>query len=364
MLITTPSQLFVWKPSSRLVEIDAGTIFRGNYPPLIFHPTDQETFFLVDYPLSRTVISVHELRLIDGKYQPCRTLTYDILQHTSARDIHQYDSNLKIRQADARGTFQLLELNYTGSGTQGRLEYVMFNTLTASFSVQVYETPTRYLSTAYMHEIQGQAEGSCVWEGQLILCCSTGKNRYSSSGALDPVLIGLDQRKTASFSNQDLASEYRLAQVGDWHSILAAALGSEGDTLRDIVRYQDIQKQCPTSPNYHEAFGLQYVCSLPERACTYIGSHQASCWAYQPASPSSSSVPLPAASSEGSATHYPGINHNHHLRDIDGFQGTRMVVAIYADDNFVVVFTPHLYTVFCVDADGKLAESMMSRVDM
>lgn len=352
LVIVRGGHLFIWESLSRLVEIDTTPLPEqalqpahrfedaGQHgPPLFFHPTDRTTFFVsfICRQLKPPVwlLSVHEFKLCNRDYHLSRSFSYDIKPHLlpgcELPDINALYVD-DIRKVDTRGAFELLRIKLEIDGELYRVQCITFNALTTSFSVEVYEIPSRWLKIT--PRWVGLPDQSCLWEGQLLL-----PGRPHSG--LFPTLVVLDQYKDlpslirATVHPADLDAN---THIGGSLGETVGEEGSPGMARREIFRQRGI-KANPTAPDYHSLSGLWYVLSLHANACTYTGGHMPSCHSSHLESPAAADTP----------THYP-LNHADSARPVGRFPGQCTITNTYADDDFLVVVTNgDTYTVFSVE---------------
>lgn len=353
LVTTRGGSLFMWEFPSRLIEVSTAVPpdqaaqvpsslrptrmledpIRNHDPPIAFHPTDRDTFFVVCLQgRPPALLCVYELTLRDREYRPWRQFHYDISRHLwpspgPAEGVTSLVS-VEIRKADARGTFQLLRMDLASDGGPCRVQYINFNTLTASFSADVYQIPSRCPDT--MNKV------SCPWEGQL--------HTWLADASPGPVLI-VSEQSNILYSLVGAPLVQLVPDVDMVTSVMPGLNGCSQENLdsagRDIVRYRDIEGN-PAMPD-HSAYGFQYALSFHGKSCTFPGSHRLYCASHP--SGQNSLVDCPA--------HHP-LNHVRRIQLSDILPDRCMALDVYTDDGFLAVVTTWgTYTVFSVDPDWQ-----------
>lgn len=295
------------------------------HPPLIMHPTEPGTFFAVTRSASRPWPSVHEIKPKGRGYAVSRIFEYMPSTMPDSLDLFGHNSVLlEVRRVDDQGTFQLMNLDPRDTQEPRHYGYLMFNILTKSFSTQSYWNPLEKHSARY-----GTQSGvSCIWGGQLI----SASDQYRLSNQM---LVAVEQRRSPPL---DVVPDNDQEDFKRYLQRLAAV-----DEKRvDLVQRDKITVQYPAAPDYGEIFGFQYAIQAFAGDCTHDGEHDESC---QSGTASSGADGTASSVSTNSVT----VSR----QDAERISGHK-VTYIYMDDDFMVTVAVNGYTVFCVDADGKM----------
>lgn len=270
-----------------------------------------------------------------------RTFTYTPPELSDSLDLSGHNSvRLEVRRVDSQGTFQLMNLDPRDTNEPRHHEYLMFNILSKSFSIQSYWNPLGKHTTRY-----GSMSGvSCVWGGQLI---SLSDQQFGSS----QLLVAVDQRRLSpSPSISDGVQERFELHLRQSASHLSLN-GDEGQI--HVVRHEDIAAADPRAPDYHGIFGFQYACQAFPGACTYKGDvdnqddHKPSCRSSNsPSSPGGKGALAFTKSDQNSR------------QDNERLESYRADY-IYMDDDFMVIVAFDRYTAYCVDSISRDARAAM-----
>lgn len=337
LILLAHGGLLLWEPSSRLIDLNVrlepdAMMHRIRHPPLIIHPNERGTIFVVTRSGPGGWPSVHEIAPTNQGYAETRVFQYVPPDLSASSDPSGYGSNiLEVRRVDAQGTFQLMKLDLKASSTKtSHRQYLMFNILSKSFSVQSYLDPLEphFAQRAFVSRV------SCIWDGQLI-----SSSDHCLGSRSKPSVVALDQHRSRLASiPTDMVFTFKR------HLEVSSPLHYFGDVqvnkqFADIIRGADLKSDSSPVPDYRAIYGFQFACQSCPGACTYEGAHKPSC-RIDRASP----LPRSAAAST--------------VRDIDyARQHIESYRArhIYMDDDFLVIVSITNYTVYCVDADGRLA---------
>lgn len=401
LIITVQGDLLLWTFLREVVQIDTSTqpqdqeAYCGpaKYPfdpcpsltrqdvrqsKFIFHPEDANIFFIATVHVSDSGWT----RVSEFRDKLCsRIFTYnfaspiEMITHTSSTwdRLTDYDGiwkpplspDLTAKKADAHGTYMLWEVRARIDDTN-RLIYVMFNTLSTSFSARSFETPSKcdYLP----------GEPALVWNGQL--CLHDRHLRTSSAQAChsNPLLV-LQSLKPATLPREDRLGTQREKDQSEmvtnkkdkldelelrvvWKEMLTSTMMQQPETFRtpvapkkDIVRYQDIARAYPYATDFHYRLGLLYMCSFYGGECNSADPHVTGCTRKPLAPPSGGDI---APRTQLSC--FP-LNHFPHRGDED-WQDIQPE-AIFGDDDFLIVVTARgLCTVFALDPDRAMAKAL------
>lgn len=342
--------VFIWEPSRQLVQVDINLEKdpRQRYshnivsPPLIIHPTEPGTFFVVTCYPSRPWPTVHEITPKARGYAVSRVFTYsppDLPGLSGLSDLSTKDPDLEVRRVDDQGTFQLMEWEIlhpkkTTETKPYNHRYLTFNILTKEFSTQSYLSPLEPHRFHADDDFSGR--DSCIWGGQLILLC----NQDFDARPI-PLLVALDQRPSSQPFLDRVCKEFeRVLQQS-----APGLYDNFGCYHTDIVRHDDITVQYPAALDCRAILGFQYALRPFAGACTYGGGHKSSC-------------------QSGTAASLPhGVTLSTFAKSLDRSRqaaesASQEYCDICMDGDFMVIFTANNYTVYCVDADGKLAATM------
>lgn len=338
-LVTNRSgHIFVWEFPSRLHEIGASPVLphpvrHHDPPPIMFHPADRRTFFVTCLRgCPPTLLYVFEYRPHGKGYALSRQFSHDLTQHIPLSYRASRDASpvmfLDIRDADARGTFQLLKTCFTTASGLCQVQHVMFNALTTQFSVQLYEMP--FLCPEAMTGL------SCSWEGQLHMA-------YADDSP-HPALVVVEQSKTAhSLGGAPLVrlgTDSNIDTGGDMKEVMGRLQDTPNTACRDVVWLGDVKKNSSTAQSIH---GFGYALSFQGKPCTCPGAHQPYC----------ASRLVDRVLPSDSYAHYP-LNRADKAKQFHAYPDRCTASTIYADESFLIVITDwDTYTVFCVDQDEE-----------
>lgn len=325
----------VWEPSCRLVEFNS-TLFppgmgqmQVDYPPFVIHPTEREILFAVILSDSHPWLSVREYTSTTKGYVVSNIFecnSRDILRHwhPSSRPRR---NDLKVRPVDDHGTFQLMAICPSDAPEEVEHRFLLFNILSKSFSTQSYMDPFEQQSPS-----RGlQTHICCSWTNQLVYLST----QWSDAGA-HPLLVALEERQSSHRRPGTIEAQKGFEQA------LQQMLSEyqNGDPL-DIVQRNDITAKDPSLSGYCAAIGFQYACQTHPGKCCYI-CHDTD--------------HTPACRSETASTlRHDACASNSRVPCNDGRDTLKYV---FMDEDFLVVVTDCCYTVYCVDAGGKLAATV------
>lgn len=314
------------------------SILELNDLTIMFHPTDENVFFLATY--NDKDLSPDELWVCEFRNKHCcQIFTYrvPILWH------RPHSMIFSPQLIDAHGTYQLLEQRpRTGEGVQ--IRGVTFNTISKSFGALRFQAPNNT-----------DAERFLIWNDQLVL-------KYDPEGPLIrpwPLLVlgplpssrSLEAAAAAESGNQPLelameclikaATSLKTADrsVAPTHRLRTMIEALEHWKQRhDIIRAPDVPE---LMPEICTAVGLRHMLLFFGGQCNWEGDHVRDC-------PGMFGLPKPLVRSwttDGTTTS--GAPNHACAR-----------VQLKGDDDFLVIFNQSYYTVFAVDEDGEIAKVM------
>lgn len=289
---------------------------------VLFHPTDQDVFFLATFDDRR--LHPGDLWVCEFRNKRCcRIFTYTVPPERHLSVI------FRARMIDSHGTYQLLEHEAPNeNGVQ--LSGVTFNTISKSFRASIFQAPD-----------DSESEKCLIWNDQLVL-------RYADPEASNirrcPLLvIGPPPSPGSPKAVSDaVPGDQSLKRAMESMMTFGASLGifennvvtsnqlrtmipalEQGKPKHDIIRSPGISDSIP---GLCSAVGLRYVLLFFGGQCNWGGEHIRDC-------PGASGLPSPFTGAE----------------------------AILGDDDFLVIVTDrNYYTVYAVDEDGRIGEAMRS----
>lgn len=370
LIIVRDHLLFVWESLNRLVEVDTAVPQEqakpspGSEPssqppcikvdaggeecvPPLFFGADQNTFFCVQVQADRLsasqqperVLTIYEFQRcpLDNKYKASRSFCHG-LGVGGSKSVWA-----EIREVDACGTFQVLVLQTKPVVDQAhQVRYILFNTLTTSFSVVTYQS---------LYVIpEPTIKSSALWEGQLVHPWF----RHPGEEHPLPTLVALDPGATTHTSSLIDPTLSYVAQGGIPGVTRDSKIWPKS-YRRDVVRDGAVDEESTGLPVYGSVRGFQHALSFQTvRPCTYPGAHHPSCPAHN----------LECILSATSRTVSPLERCGGQSDNLGSPRGLT-AVRVYADEEFLVVVTNgDTYTVFCVDPDGEVAEAVENREQM
>ncbi|ROV95785.1 hypothetical protein VPNG_08777 [Cytospora leucostoma] len=339
IITTKQGDLLLWTFLSGMVQMDTNTMPRnpeayrgppqGQTVPIrplttrevrrssnFFHPEDSKVSFLATQ-------NDEELRVYEFRNMLCsRIFTYNA-EHIF--EIPPYGawvtSAVAAEKVDAHGTYALLSFHGKVDGVL-RIIYVVYNTLATSFST---------LSFAPCPE---RGVPNTLWNGQLYLHAGDHphESRLCVLQSVEAAVPLKCKRRSAKSVEEVLDTAVYFKKAQDelrtmQDEILTGASknqrhdrtinGDAGQTPipRDIVRYQDLSREYPHATDFHDDWGLLYTCSF------FKGADR---------------------------------------RQLHGTSFSFSYDQLFADDDFLIVVSHYgVYTVFAVDADGKLSKAWL-----
>lgn len=403
LIITVQGDLLLWTFLRGVAQIETSTMPQNHEaycgpsksrmipsPPLtrqqvrqstfMFHPQDTQVFFMTTFGETDPgwiLVSEFRDRLCSRVFTYSFTSPMEMITRKSSTwdKLKDYDGilepsrnpDLMAKKADAHGTYMLLKFRGRIDGTY-RLIYVMFNTLTTSFSGRNFEPPL-----GYDHR---SGEPALVWNGQLCLHASRHRPSHPEASYPSPLLV-LQSLKTGTSPKEERPGtqwekdqpekvthredkQDELELRGIQEETLTSTMMQQSETYRtpavpkkDIVRYQDIARAYPLATDFHSKSGLLYMCSFYGGECSSDGPHVTDCTRCPPVPPSGETV-----APRIQLARFP-INYFSQ----GGGEAWQYVQpeAIFGDDDFLIVVTAgDLYTVFAVDPDRKMAKALSS----
>lgn len=406
LIATVQGDLLLWTFSHGVVQVDINTIpldREENHgpaehssvpiPPLtqedlqlrqatyFLHPRDEQVFFVATYhEMDPDWICVYEFtgKTCSRVFRYSFSCPFEIVTRGSSSwetlgvyhgRLEKSHAHFAAKTADSHGTHVLLGLRGRLDGTYRHI-YVTFNTLTKTFSAQMFEPPPGYESLS--------GEPPLVWNGQLCVNVSHLSTSLPHTFYPSPVLVLQPSRtetplggkrtsaqwgvtkpkKAASWKQRE--DELRLREIQE--EMLTSSVMQQPDThpmfstpKKDVVRHQDVLRAFPRATDaYSYVSGLLYMFSFYGDQCTSAGPHATNCTRCLPATPSGGTV----ASSRMESKQLP-LNYVSHGGD------DVQVRTIFADDDFMVIVPVRgdFYTIFAVDPDRRMAKALIESSD-
>lgn len=365
VIVTQSGELLLWSFGQGLANIDMAMPqdegeYRGPAKPkhtprasvsaferqnsrVMFHARDEDVFFMATYderifePDIFLLLWVYEFR----NKRCCRVFTHSVPPE------RRHWIVFGAQEVDAHGTYQLLEQDNPADDIQ-HIGGVTFNTISKSFGALRFQAP-----------VDAHRDSSLVWNDHLVL----GQARPQKSDILKTsrvrpcplVALGrppnpyrpqtgsgiVFESETPESALEDEMTSVASVEFSDSNAPRTAIEASKQRNPKyDVIHASDVS---PSTSCIGAGIGLRYMLSFFGGQCNWEGFHSRDC-------PRSSGL----QSSDG---HLYPLNY-FAQGEFSGTWGGQ-ASEIFGDDDFlVVVNSKNYYTVFAVDEDGKIAETM------